>query len=223
MKKENIKTGHFRVPLSEIFLMSVVYKIKQQLSSLTTTKKVGDPRQQPSGMTSLFYNGFTLIELLVVVLIIGILSAIALPQYQVAVEKSKVSTLLPLLSTLATAQQAYYLANNTYASNLEDLGIEIPGANLLESASRYTFSYYTTTQGQHFGISSDSGQVYAGPYLFQFNMVIQSKDTLCYAKSDSKVAVQVCKSLGVTSLENANCGLLVPGQAIACKGGAINL
>ncbi|MCQ2410079.1 MAG: prepilin-type N-terminal cleavage/methylation domain-containing protein, partial [Elusimicrobiaceae bacterium] len=54
-------------------------------------------------------GGFTLIELLVVVLIIGILTAVALPQYQRAVEKSKATQAWSVLKSVAQAKEAYYL------------------------------------------------------------------------------------------------------------------
>lgn len=71
--------------------------------------------------------GFTLIELLAVVLIIGILSAVALPQYQKAVEKARMTEAVMAVENIAKANQLYYMANGTYAKDLNDLDITYGG------------------------------------------------------------------------------------------------
>lgn len=68
--------------------------------------------------------GFTLLELLVVVLIIGVLVGVALPQYQVAVAKTRISALIPMLRSIQQAQEVYYMANGIFAQDIRDLDID---------------------------------------------------------------------------------------------------
>ncbi len=78
------------------------------------------------GMTPLFNKeAFTLIELLVVVLIIAILAAIALPQYQKAVDKSGFVQIWNTAKALGQAQEVYYLDHGHYANSLRALDVNV--------------------------------------------------------------------------------------------------
>ena len=100
----------------------------------------------PAGQVREYQKGFTLIELLVVVLIIGILAAVAVPQYQKAVIKARFSEAISNLRTLATAYQACALVDDCSSlDDLNELDISIPETNdfiyLLETGGNLEAAY----------------------------------------------------------------------------------
>ncbi|WP_432635034.1 type IV pilin protein [Candidatus Avelusimicrobium sp.] len=130
-------------------------------------------------------KGFTLIELLVVVLILGILAAMAMPQYFKAVERSRMTEAVTLLSNIASAQQRKYLQINAYAKDYRGLDVAPAGATgsvyytkgtvtsgaggngfgvTLSSTNAYTTGFATATR-EAGGVPTDAGLNY------QYNLV----------------------------------------------------
>lgn len=139
-------------------------------------------------------GGFTLIELLVVVLIIGILAAVALPQYRVAVEKARISEVMILVRSVKDAQQRYHLANNAYATDFDELDISLPGSKVNEGKWKLpnkTFLIFASTYLYTFDAKSNIILVlpYEGTYADWTGWT-------CQAKQGDSLANQLCKSLG---------------------------
>ena len=90
-------------------------------------------------------QAFTLIELLVVVLIIGILAAVALPQYQKAVYKARYTQGITWVESIWQAEQRYFLANGNYTDDVEELDIDVPAATSYtrEDAARFYYPWGT--------------------------------------------------------------------------------
>ena len=78
-------------------------------------------------------RGFTLIELLIVVVIIGILASIAIGGFRKSKEKAFLSVIKSDLRNIATAQEAYYDANNTYANSAPILGYSLSNGIIVNS------------------------------------------------------------------------------------------
>ena len=139
-------------------------------------------------------KGFTLIELLVVVLIIGILAAIALPQYFKAVEKARGAEALSLLGAIAGAQQRYYLTHDDYTADFADLDLDFTnadgstpdGGTLL--TKNFTLTLSTTVKTNAAGITATRVK---GRYPYTLTKSYNTGAVGCFGDSNA-----ICPSLG---------------------------
>ena len=150
-------------------------------------------------------RAFTLIELLVVVLIVGILAAVAVPQYQVAMYKARLSSVWAMMKAIKQANQLYYLEHGEYTSDIDAWDIELPSGWTATHTADSTWREIVLPNGDHFQVVSASREGIADPRVQGWTSKCSARLWTAYAKEGYKcypqgtdLGVRVCKALGCT-------------------------
>ena len=139
-------------------------------------------------------QAFTLIELLVVVLIIGILAAVALPQYQKAVIKSRYATMKQLVDTMMKAEEVYFLATGQWGS-FDQLDLSLPENTISQTPNLFSYKWGYCDTG-NFAIACRNNDIGMGYQKYHDNSPSYFKGkSACIALSTNEKALtnQLCK------------------------------
>ncbi|MBR3632163.1 MAG: type II secretion system protein [Elusimicrobiaceae bacterium] len=149
-------------------------------------------------------NAFTLIELLVVVLIIGVLTAIALPQFQTAMDKSRYATLMPLAKSVASAQEAYYMNTGAYSPDLAYLDVQLPASSAGTQANLGDGATVTLSEKKNYEYVKLSKDTLENNYvIYQEKSPNFPNEIHCEALQGSARAERLCTTLGGKKINGA--------------------
>ena len=146
-------------------------------------------------------TGFTLIELLVVVLIIGILAAVALPQYTRAVAKARLAEGLTVGKSIVNAEQVYKMANGDYTADMDLLDVSLPAGGTVRKGDNFYQVDYSSKQIRYV-LQQDGGwrlDFYTPDLVVQ--RIFDWSTDQCVVRNGSETGRYLCRALGAA----ANC------------------
>ncbi len=133
-------------------------------------------------------GGFTFLEIVIVMIILGVLTSLAIPRYQVMIEKSRTVEGIKVLSDIHRAQERYsYLANGVYSTNVDDLNLSFSPLAYFENPAVNSAGGTVLNPPNFLGSITRKGDLYT--------LYITAKSIFSCKKGEG-VEVEYCTILG---------------------------